>query len=150
MEDILLIQMLKKKGMLTDSDVHELTHSPKQESTVYMTSNTKNHPRYIGEEKAISIVSQMYHYWNGRKYMGEKFDMYKAKDVLERYKNVLPVDITPCEIYIAINMQYHDYFCLFTSWALDDIDHKIIQSAITYWFLDEDYKGTSKVIDFIG
>lgn len=135
--------------MLTDSDIHELAMSSKQDPVIYMNAHQDKPLRYIGEEKARAVVAQLYHYWNGRKCVGEKFDMYKAKDVMDRYKSALPHDITLCEVYIAINMQYHDYFCLFSSWALDDIDHKIIQSAITYWFLDEDYKGISKVMDFI-
>ena len=44
-----------------------------------------------------------------------------------------------------INAQYHDYCELFKAWFGDNIDNKIIESAINFWFKDDDYKGGSKV-----
>ena len=81
---------------------------------------------------------------SGVKHMGEKYDMMKAKEVCERYRGIIPSSITYSDVYIAINSQYHDYYCLFTRWFGNDIDYQIIESAITYWFKDEDC-GTSKL-----
>ena len=80
----------------------------------------------------------MYHIEGGRKYIGEKFDMYKAKEVCERYRGILPVSVTTCDVYVAINSQYHNYAMLFKSWFGNDIEQKIIESAIIYWFKDDD------------
>lgn len=33
--------------------------------------------------------------------------------ICERYKEVLPNDVEPCDVYVAINAQYHDYAKLF-------------------------------------
>ena len=51
-------------------------------------------------------------------------------------------------IYIAINAQYHDYAPLFKTWFREGIEHKIIESAIVFWFCDVDYNGESKIDDY--
>lgn len=94
------------------------------------------------ESYAKYTVSQMYHTENGRKYVGEKFDMSKAKEVCERYRGIIPQSVN---VYVAINAQYHDYCELFKAWFGDNIDTKIIESAINFWFKDDDYKGGCKI-----
>lgn len=90
-------------------------------------------------------VQQMYHTEGGRKYVGEKFDMMKAKEVCERYRGIIPQSATHADVFVAINAQYHDYCELFKAWFGDNIYNKIIESAINFWFKDDDYKGGSKV-----
>ena len=41
---------------------------------------------HFTESEAKYLVADMYHTENGRKYSGEKFDMYKAKEICERYR----------------------------------------------------------------
>lgn len=60
---------------------------------------------------------------------------------LKRYKEVLPDDVEPCDVYVAINAQYHDYCKLFDSWFGGNIDNKVFESAITFWFKDVDFDG---------
>lgn len=55
---------------------------------------------------------------------------------------------TPVDVYVAINAQYHDYSNLFKSWFGDRIDHKVIESAIVFWFKDEDNPGTTKLVKY--
>lgn len=43
--------------------------------------------------------------------------------------------------YVAINAQYHDYCKLFDSWFGGNIDNKVFESAITFWFKDVDFDG---------
>lgn len=100
---------------------------------------------YIDESYAKQIVSQMYHTYNGRKYVGEKYDLHKAKEIKDRYNGTIPSHYSIEDIYIAINAQYHDYCELFKSWFGDNIDNKIIESAIVFWFKDVDYKHGNKV-----
>lgn len=69
----------------------------------------------------------------------EKFDMYKAKEVCQRYRGILPISVNTFDVYAAINSHYHNYAELFRSWFGDDIEHKIIESAIVYWFKDDDH-----------
>lgn len=86
-------------------------------------------------------VEQMYHVKDNKKYVGEKYDMNKAHEICERYKEVLPDDVEPCDVYVAINAQYHDYCKLFDSWFGGNIDNKVFESAITFWFKDVDFDG---------
>lgn len=91
------------------------------------------------------LVSNMYHYEGGRKYVGEKFSMAKAKEVCERYRGVIPQSFTHADVYVAINEHYHNCSELFKSWFGEDIDQKVIEAAILFWFKDDDYKSNSKL-----
>lgn len=93
----------------------------------------------IDEQK--EVVEQMYHVKDNKKYIGEKYDMNKAHEICERYKEVLPNDVEPCDVYVAINAQYHDYAKLFEEWFGGNIDNKVFESAITFWFKDVDFDG---------
>mgnify|MGYP006998526948 CR=1 FL=1 len=50
-------------------------------------------------------------------------------------------DEEPCDVYVAINAQYHDYAKLFEEWFGGNIDNKVFESAITFWFKDVDFDG---------
>lgn len=41
----------------------------------------------------------------------------------------------------AYNAQYHDYAKLFEEWFGGNIDNKVFESAITFWFKDVDFDG---------
>ena len=78
--------------------------------------------------------------------MGEKFDIYKAKEICERYRIMIPKEANYIDVYLAINSQYHNYICLFKQWFDEnDVDYKIIQSAIHYWFNDDDWAYKDKI-----
>lgn len=111
----------------------------------YMKSSGEDN---ITDSQAKHLVSQMYHVEGGRKYVGEKYDMYKAKEICSRYKGIIPSHIKYPEVYVAINAQYHDYCELFKSWFGDNIDSKIIESAIGFWFKDVDYPNGNKVMEY--
>lgn len=96
---------------------------------------------YPSEKMTNSIDEQMYHVKDNKKYIGEKYDMNKAREICERYKEVLPNDVEPCDVYVAINAQYHDYAKLFEEWFGGNIDNKVFESAITFWFKDADFDG---------
>lgn len=152
MEDMLLMQFLRKKGIISERDIHEfheLTSASMNEEPVYLSRTkeaiTHQDDTHMSEAEAREVVSRMYHIEGGRKYIGEKFDMYKAKEVCERYRGLIPTSVTVCDIYVAINSQYHDYSALFKSWFIDGVDQKVIESAMTYWFADDDYKIGNKV-----
>ena len=51
---------------------------------------------------------------------------------------------------LRINSQYHDYVELFKSWFGDNVDQKIIESAIIFWFKDVDCKAENKVVEYLG
>jgi hypothetical protein len=108
---------------------------------LYMLDNRND------ESSAKEIVSDMYHTSGNKKYIGEKFDMHKAKEVFERYKSHFVVKASPCDVYVAINAAFHDFGKLLKSWFGSNIDEKIILLAITFWFKDDDYQG-NKLLDY--
>lgn len=56
-------------------------------------------------------------------------------------EQIAPNDVEPCDVYVAINAQYHDYAKLFEEWFGGNIDNKVFESAITFWFKDVDFDG---------
>lgn len=99
-------------------------------------------------EEAIYIVSQMYHLCDGKRDVGEHYSITKAKEVYEKYKGIIPNNNTCIDVYIAINAQYHDYCELFKAWFGENIDIKVFESAVNFWFKDEDYKTENKVYKY--
>lgn len=100
--------------------------------TMLMSGGYNSGDYHFDEHEAREIVEQMYHVKDNKKYVGEKYDMNKAHEICERYKEVLPDDVEPCDVYVAINAQYHDYCKLFDSWFGGNIDNKVFESAITF------------------
>lgn len=109
--------------------------------TMLMSGGYNDDGYHFNEYEAKEVVEQMYHVKDNKKYIGEKYDMNKAHEICERYKEVLPNDVEPCDVYVAINAQYHDYCKLFDSWFGGNIDNKVFESAITFWFKDVDFDG---------
>jgi hypothetical protein len=99
------------------------------------------------EFEAKEIVSKMYHYDMNRRHTGEHFDMKKATEVYDKFKEHFVVKATPADVYIAINAFYHDFCALLKTWFSTTVDEKIIMLAITFWFKDDDYQG-NKLMDY--
>lgn len=145
MDDILIMQFLKKKGIISERDIHEfheLADVSLSEYPVYLNSDTESS---YSQEHAKALVSKMYHFENGRKYIGEKYSINTAKDVCHKYKDKLKAEITVCDVYVAINSHYHNCINLYRQWFNDNIDCKIIESAINFWFMDEDCLWENKI-----
>lgn len=109
--------------------------------TMLMSDGYNDGEYHFDGYEAKEVVEQMYHVKDNKKYVGEKYDMNKAHEICERYKEVLPNDVEPCDVYVAINAQYHDYAKLFEEWFGGNIDNKVFESAITFWFKDVDFNG---------
>lgn len=60
---------------------------------------------------------------------------------IDNFNFDIPYDVEPCDVYVAINAQYHDYAKLFEEWFGGNIDNKVFESAITFWFKDVDFDG---------
>lgn len=115
----------------------------------YMRNSMRDsESEHFTEAEAKYLVADMYHTENGRKYTGEKFNIHKAEEICEKYERILPSSVTPADMYVAINSQYHDYAELFKNWFGNDIDKKIIDSAIVFWFKDSDSKSENKLMDY--
>lgn len=126
----------------------ELDSSDKDKLFRMMLEEDGGTSNHFNESTAKYLVSQMYHTSGGRKSVGEKYDMSKAKEVTERYRGIIPQSATVADVYIALNAQYHDYCELLKAWFGDNIDTKVIESAVNFWFKDDDYKGGNKVYKY--
>ena len=69
---------------------------------------------------------------------------------MQKYRGKIPSEITPCDFYVALNAQWHDYIC----WAMEhfesevDAELAIIEMAVRFWFLDDDWDGNTKVWEY--
>jgi hypothetical protein len=127
----------------------ELDSSDKDRLFRMMLEGDGDMGNHFSESTAKYLVSQMYHTSGGRKFIGEKYDMSKAKEVAERYRGIIPQSATCADVYVALNAQYHDYCELLKVWFGDNIDTKVVESAINFWFKDDDYKsGDNKVYKY--
>lgn len=82
------------------------------------------------------------------------FDNYIKLGLIPRgHKEVRNINssITVWDVYVAINAQYHDYIRLYSEWFRNinknELDNKIIESAITFYFKDED-SGSTKTWNY--
>lgn len=95
---------------------------------------------HFNKQEAKQTVDEMYHVKDGKKYIGEKYDMQKAHEVCNKFKDKLEEDIEVADVYVAINAQYHDYCELFEKWfGKGNFDEMIFESAIAFWFDDVDF-----------
>lgn len=137
-------------GMSSYEDPYMMkNHYNDDQSNKYSRMRKHSMPEDIDEYTAKQLVMEMFHYENGKKVTGEKFDMRKAKEVCDRFRGMIPSKVTVEEIYLAINAQYHDYCMLFKTWFGSNAEPKIIESAIVFWFKDEDSNKDSKIIDYL-
>lgn len=104
------------------------------------------------EEYAKWQVSTMHHTAdNGKVCKGEIYNYDCAKNVFDKYVRNINSSITVWDVYVAINAQYHDYVRLYSEWFRNinknELDNKIIESAITFYFKDED-SGSTKTWNY--
>lgn len=82
---------------------------------------------------------------------GEIYNYDCAKNVFDKYVRNINNSITVWDVYVAINAQYHDYIRLYSEWFRNinknELDNKIIESAITFYFKDED-SGSTKTWNY--
>lgn len=63
---------------------------------------------------------------------------------------MLPPEVTPCDFYVALNTEWHDYIC----WAKEkfpteaEAEGAIIEMAVRFWFQDEDWGDNDKVWEY--
>ena len=98
---------------------------------------------HFNEPYAEWQVEHMYHTdKNGHKIHKPWFTMSEAKSVYDKKIKGLNKDITICDVYVALNAQYHDNINLYEKWFPqaneDELEAIIIESTINDWFDDED------------
>ena len=111
----------------------------------------KRQGKHFDEVYAEYEVSDMYSTnIRGVVVRGEVISFKEAEKVYENYKRFFKQPANVWDVYVALNAQYHDYYTLYYEWLDGDeakVHEKIILSAITFWFKDEDAK-EGKVWDY--
>lgn len=109
------------------------------------------HGKHFDDAYGKWEVEQMSHKSpDGKEYKGEHWTKEQTNEVYVKYKNMLPAEVTPCDVYVALNAQWHDYIC----WAKKhfttetEAETAIIESAIAFWFKDDDWNSATKVWDY--
>lgn len=104
--------------------------------------------KHYNEAYAKWEVEQMHHKSpDGSIHRGEHWTKEQTNNVMMKYKTMLPAEITPCDFYVALNSQWHDYIC----WAKarfesdKEAEEAIIEGAIAFWFKDDDWPAHDKV-----
>ena len=100
---------------------------------------------HFNEYFAKCEVEYMHHTdTNGNEISGEIININCAKRIYDNKVRYIDNSITVWDVYVALNAQYHDYHCyykeLFPSDSDEIIKDKIINSAVVFWFKDEDGK----------
>lgn len=104
--------------------------------------------KHYNEAYAEWEVEQMHHKSpDGSIHRGEHWTKEQTNNVMMKYKAMLPAEITPCDFYVALNSQWHDYIC----WAKarfesdKEAEEAIIEGAVAFWFKDDDWPAHDKV-----
>lgn len=114
------------------------------------------HELYIGkhfdEFFAKEQVGKMYHTkTDGYICRGEIYSINIANCIHKKLKKTVNAHITCWDVYVAINAQYHDNAVEYMSWFKnidrEELDDKVLSSAINFWFEDED-AGNCKVWNY--
>lgn len=96
---------------------------------------------HFNETFAKLQVKKMFHEKDNGEYReGEKFNIYDVEQIANRHRKHIGNENTIWDVYVALNAQYHDYDNLFKDWFHnhDERMEKIIESAICFWFDDDD------------
>lgn len=109
----------------------------------------KQHELWCGphfdEQYAKWQVSRMYHMEGGNKVCGQHWTMEDAARIHAANKSRLGADTTVCDVYVAINAQWHDYCVLMKQLYPSEYESAIVKMAIAFFFEDNDFPDGGKV-----
>lgn len=116
----------------------------------YDAQKARQDDRNVLNAELFSIYSAMRNGFDAinAKHNEDAFNLYKySRDS----KDELSSEIGELRTELAINAQYHDYVRLYSEWFRNinknELDNKIIESAITFYFKDED-SGSTKTWNY--
>ena len=104
---------------------------------------------HFNESYAKWQVERMHHKgMDGTEYKGEHWPIEATNSVLAKHRPKIPAEYNEWDFYVALNATYHD-FC---AWAkkrfAERAEEEIIEMAIVFWFMDEDWGTKTKVWDY--
>lgn len=103
--------------------------------------------KHFNRDYAEWEVAQMHHKCGDKTYKGEHWPLEQTTEVMQKYRAKLASEITPCDFYVALNTQWHDYICWANEHFPNEVDAElaIIEMAVRFWFMDDDWAGNDKV-----
>lgn len=123
-------------------------HHPEKYWEMMRRTHEMMYGKHFDKEYAEWEVEQMHHTSpDGKVHKGEHWSMEQTTAVMQSYKAKLPAEVTTGDFYVALNAERHDYIC----WAKehfeseDEADNAIIDMAVRFWFLDDDWAEPTKV-----
>lgn len=122
-------------------------HHPDKYWDMMRNTHELMYGKHFDREYAEWQVEQMHHKCGGKVYKGEHWSHEEATAVMQKYRGTLPSEITPCDFYVALNSQWHDYHCFMKEHfeSEEGVELAIIESAVGFWFKDDDYPTNDKV-----
>ena len=122
-------------------------HHPEKFWTIMRNTHELMYGKHFDREYAEWQVEQMRHKCGDKVYKGEHWSHEETTAVMQKYRNTLPPEITPCDFYVALNSQWHDYHCFMKEHfeSEEEMELAIIESAVDFWFKDDDYPTNDKV-----
>ena len=104
---------------------------------------------HFNEPYAKWQVSQMHHKGDdGMEYRGEHWPVEATNSVLSKYRSKVPNEYNEWDCYVALNATYHDYCAWAKRKFAERAEEEIIEMAVVFWFLDEDWHDKAKVWDY--
>lgn len=123
-------------------------HHPQRYWQMLRDTHELFYGKHFDKEYAEWQVERMYHKdKNGVTHRGEHWSREQTNSVMAKYKSVLPSEVTPCDFYVALNTQWHDYCELMRELFAteDEVANAIIEGAVRFWFKDDDWESADKV-----
>ena len=104
---------------------------------------------HFNEPYAKWQVAQMHHKGDdGTEYKGEHWPIEATNSVLAKYRPKVTSDYNEWDFYVALNASYHDFCAWVKRKFAERYEEEVIDLALTFWFLDEDWPNKSKVWDY--
>ena len=126
-------------------------HHPDKYWQIMRDTHELMYGKHFDKAYAEWEVEQMHHKSpDGKEHKGEHWSHEQTTEVMQKYRGKIPSEITPCDFYVALNAQWHDYIC----WAMEhfpnevDAELAIIEMAVRFWFLDDDWGDNTKVWEY--
>lgn len=105
--------------------------------------------RHFNEAYALWEVEQMCHKGeDGVEHKGEHWSVDETSSVLTKYRSKIPNECNEWDFYVALNATFHDYCRVVMKYAPERFDEVVIDLAVAFWFLDEDWPNHTKVWDY--
>lgn len=137
--------------LLTNLIINLMVLVDKENVKGYVQMDEKEHTKKEYASKGLAGTALHHTADNGKVCKGEIYNYDCAKNVFDKYVRNINSSITVWDVYVAINAQYHDYVRLYSEWFRNinknELDNKIIESAITFYFKDED-SGSTKTWNY--